>query len=510
MKRLKNLSLTLMLLTIATTGIAQGHRISIQVKPATKGYLFLGYYFGEKKLLQDSARIGPDGIAIFEGKDLLPGGLYIIVNNTRSRYFDVIIDKEQRFNMSVDSSFDANTVVFKNSQENLFLKNYQQVSNEHYQRFAALQQQLAAAKTKGDSTQLQENMMEVNKTTQQWRDNFILEHADSYLALLFQLLKEPEYKLPEGKTTRNDTALAYYQYKQAFWKDISLGDERLLRTPMFEARLNRYMEQVVIKNVDSIKKEVDKFILSSRGNKTMFRYYVTRFTNDYMNPKYMGQDAVFLHLFEKYYLTNQVDWLEEKDKEVVYNRAYNLMGNIVGEPAGNMNLLDTSDFMFSLYNIQAPYMLLVFWDPDCGHCREEVPKLDSMYRNNWKQQGLRMLGVLMDSIRTDYSKVKPVKENWMKFIREKGLEGWYHGYQTPQMRDADSKANRPGIRQLYDVYQTPTLYLIDKDKKIIAKKITLEQADEIFQAKLNQADMIPGMALHRKNAYRWQSFATAF
>jgi len=121
-----------------------------------------------------------------------------------------------------------------------------------------------------------------------------------------------------------------------------------------------------------------------------------------------------------------------------------------------------------------------------------------------------MLGVLMDSIRTDYSKVKPVKANWMKFIREKGLEGWYHGYQTPQMRDADSKANRPGIRQLYDVYQTPTLYLIDKDKKIIAKKITLEQADEIFQAKLNQADMIPGVALHRKKAYRWQSFATAF
>lgn len=501
MKQLICISTVLFFLLIGNTAHAQGYRISVQVQPATQGYLFLGYYFGEKKLLQDSARIGADGIAVFQGKERLPGGLYIIVNAEKSRYFDVIIDKEQQFSITVDGSFDANTVSFKQSQENQLLKNYQQVSSEHYQQFSALQQQLSSAKTKADSSRIQENMVSVNKNTQQWRDDFIETHPDSYLGLLFQLMKEPEYILPAGKNTRDDSTLAYYRYKQGFWKEIAPGDERLLRTPMFEARLTRYMEQVVAKNPDSLKKEVDKFILSSRGNKTMFRYYVTRFTNEYMNPKYMGLDAVFLHLFEKYYLTNQVDWLEAKDKDLVYNRAYNLMGNIVGEPAGNMNLLDTSDFMFSLYNIEAPYTLVVFWDPDCGHCREDVPKIDSMYRAKWKKQGMRLVGVLMDTIRTDYTKVKPVKENWMKFIGEKQLDGWYHGYQTPQMRDADSKANRPGIRQMYDVYQTPTIYLLDKDKKIIAKKITGEQADEIFQAKLKENETKRGTALQPSSAH---------
>jgi hypothetical protein len=42
---------------------------------------------------------------------------------------------------------------------------------------------------------------------------------------------------------------------------------------------------------------------------------------------------------------------------------------------------------------------------------------------------------------------------------------------------------------LYDVIQTPTIYLLDKDKKIIAKKLTMEQIDDLLDVKIkNQAD----------------------
>ena len=41
-------------------------------------------------------------------------------------------------------------------------------------------------------------------------------------------------------------------------------------------------------------------------------------------------------------------------------------------------------------------------------------------------------------------------------------------------------ANRPSYRQLYDVYQTPMIYLLDKDKNIVAKKLSYEQLDQFL------------------------------
>jgi hypothetical protein len=34
------------------------------------------------------------------------------------------------------------------------------------------------------------------------------------------------------------------------------------------------------------------------------------------------------------------------------------------------------------------------------------------------------------------------------------------------------------------VIQTPTIYLLDKDKKIIAKKLTMEQMDDVLDMKI--------------------------
>ena len=202
-----------------------------------------------------------------------------------------------------------------------------------------------------------------------------------------------------------------------------------------------------------------------------------------MNPQYMGLDVVFLHLFEKYYVTNQVDWLEKKDRDLVFNRAYSLYGNIIGEPAAELNLLDTLDRKINLYSIKSPYTLVVFWDPDCGHCREQVPKVDSLYRLRWKKQGVKIVGVLSDVSAADETKSKEAKTKWIDYIRQQQLKDWVHMYQTVQMRLTEQAKQVPGFKQAYDVFQTPTIYLLDEQKRIVAKKINPEQVDEFLQYK---------------------------
>lgn len=463
---------------------AQGYRITTKYVYQPDSYIYLGHYFGDKKYLQDSARIQMDGKAVIQGNKRLIPGLYIIVDPKKERFFDVVIDQQQEFQVSIDTAFVLTGI--KGSPDNDQLETYKKATTVIFKDYPVWQQELSAAKNKTDSAKAQDKISASVKKAEQWRDSFVSVNPESYVSLLFRLMREPEFNV-KGEKKKEDSLAAFQEFKNNYWKDIPIGDQRLLRTPMFEARVTKYMEQIVTRHPDSMKLEIDRFILYSRADTTMFKYYINRFTNEYMNPKYMGLDVIFLHLFEKYYQTNQVTWLEGKDKELVYNRAYNLMGNIIGEPAAELALLDTAGIPQTLYAINAPYTLLVFWDPDCGHCREQVPKIDSMYNREWKNTGMRLIGVLVDTLRTSNNSWPAVKKKWTGYINEHKLSGWQHWYQSFEMREAERKKNIPNFRQNYDVYQTPTIYLLDKDKRIIAKKITPEQVQDFLEFQKKQS-----------------------
>jgi hypothetical protein len=73
---------------------------------------------------------------------------------------------------------------------------------------------------------------------------------------------------------------------------------------------------------------------------------------------------------------------------------------------------------------------------------------------------------------------------WKQFLVEKQIsKDWIQAYQTKEARDAEQKAGAPNYRQLYDIFKTPTLYLLDKDKRIMAKQLTIEQFDALMDAK---------------------------
>jgi hypothetical protein len=46
---------------------------------------------------------------------------------------------------------------------------------------------------------------------------------------------------------------------------------------------------------------VNYILLSARTGKEIYPYLLTKFTNKYLNPEYMGQDKVFLFLYENFY-----------------------------------------------------------------------------------------------------------------------------------------------------------------------------------------------------------------
>ena len=103
-----------------------------------------------------------------------------------------------------------------------------------------------------------------------------------------------------GEWPARQYSFAYQYYKAHYWDNISFTDDRLIRTPIFEPKLDRYYKDLVPPEPDSIDREIDHMLLYSRTNKEMFKFLLIYFVQKYINPEYMGQDAVFVHIFEKY------------------------------------------------------------------------------------------------------------------------------------------------------------------------------------------------------------------
>jgi hypothetical protein len=463
---------------ITTHTIAQtpaGYNIGITLKPYKNQFVYLGYYYGKIKALADSAMLDANSAGVFKGKTALEGGIYFIVSPRKEILFEVLIDKKQQFTIAADTAGLPASVKFTGSPENSLFQSYSKFASENGRIIGSNMSRLATVKTKADSNRISEELRTINQRMQQFRDSLASKNAGTMLAALFRSLKEPVVppaaKHPGGKY---DSLYAYNYFKSHYWDGINFADARLIRTPIFEAKLDKFYKELVVPAPDSIQKEVDMMLGKAAPSKEMFKYLLTYFVQQYINPQYMGQDAVFVHLFEKYINNNaEVDWFTEKYKKYMYDRAYSLMANLIGNPAQNLEMVDTLDKPRPLFGINAPYVVVCFWDATCSHCKEVVPKLDSMYRSKWKQQGVVIYGVMVDG----------GKEAWLNYIRANNLKDWIHVYETTAQRDAGYAAGKPNFRQLYDVYQTPVLYLLDKEKRIIAKKLTYDQIDEVLNAK---------------------------
>jgi thiol-disulfide isomerase/thioredoxin len=292
------------------------------------------------------------------------------------------------------------------------------------------------------------------------------------MAVILNAMKEPPYptKVP---VTRQDSLDNYQFYKTHYWDGTTFMDEAVVRTPFFAPKLKRYYTEVIPQASDSIIKDADYKLLLARSAPEMYKYLLNWLTDTYLNPKYMGQDAVFVHLFEKYHSKGLSPWLNEKQMETITRRAYMLMSNLVGEKAANLEMLDTAGKVSALYDLKSDYTVVVFWDPNCGHCKEEIPRIDSIYRASWKDRNVGIYAVMSEND----------VDAWKKYISTNHLTNWTHVYQSPEMLKANNEMQRPSFRQLYDVTQTPTLYLLDKEKRIVGKKLTLEQMNDLMNVK---------------------------
>lgn len=463
------------LILFATICFAQnGYEIKVTLKPYKNQYIYLGHYYGKQLPIVDSVKLNEKSEAVFKGNKKLGGGIYLIGFPDRSTNFEILIDKTQHFSIVADAG-DLSKITFINSPENKTFKEYQEFMIKHGKEMDALLTKRKTTASQQDSLNLSQQIDALNIKIKNYRKNIMEGSPNSLLAALLYAMREPE--VPQNHpAAKTDSLFAYHYFKNHYWDGVNFFDDRLTRTPFFEPRLDKYFEQMLYPSADSVIKEINWMMSYAGASEEMEKFLLLKFVNRYLNQKYMWEDAVFVHLFEKYFSQKDYSWLTEKGKKMITDRAYNLMANILGNPAPEINLPDTTGQSSNLYNIQSPYVLVAIWDPTCGHCKETLPKVDSFYRAKWKDLGMKIYSLAKETDGT--------KNDWLSFIHNHELGDWVNVYYSKEEEKKRIAANIPGYSQLYDVQTFPTLYLLDKDKRIIAKKVTYQQVDEILSQRV--------------------------
>lgn len=476
---MKRILLAILLLPAAVFA-QEGYEIKIKFTPFANQTVYLGHYSGKQFPIVDSAKLDANAEGVFRGSKPLGGGIYVVAYPTRDRYFEMLLDKDQHFSINVDTA-NLNGRTFIGSDDNTDFMAYQSAMDSIGRAIYELNQSLAAVRNAKDSARLHEQIGLLRKRTTDYRRNIIQTKPQTFLATLMRLMEEPEVppasQHPGGVY---DSLFAYQYFKNHYWDGLYFFDDRLVRTPasLFDERVDKYINNIVYPDADSVIRELDYMLGYASVSKEMSRFLLVKFITRYMNQQYMWEDRVFVHLFQKYFASKDPEWLTPQGKKMITERAYNLMANLLGNPAEDIALPDSSGNIRILYTESAPYTLVVFWDPTCGHCRETLPKIDSIFRDKWKSQGVAIYAVAKET--------EGKREDWLKFIRQHNLRDWTHVYYSKEDENRRVSNNIPGYTQLYDAQTVPTIFLLDSEKRIVAKKLTFEQVDEILQIKLQK------------------------
>lgn len=454
-----------MFLSQISLAAADGYQIKVKITPVEKDSMYyLANCFGEKQYIQDSAKADASGWITFKGNEKLPGGIYLFVIPSK-KYFELIVDKEQNFSLETDTADMVKHMVVKNSGDNQKFYDYLKFIVDKQKEAEDLQAQIRGAKSKQDSIAAQDKLTALGKEVTDYKTKYINDYPDFLLSKVFKTSQEPQVPeapmLPDG---RKDSTFAYRYYKAHYFDNVDFSDARLLRTPLFHTKLDTYIKKLVMQIPDSIDKEADMLVAKARANPEVFKYVVWFLTNTYETSNIMGMDAVFVHMAKTYYTKDQATWVDSTTLYKIQERVRILEPILIGKKVQNLILEDTSGTYRSLYNIKTPYTVLLFWDPDCGHCQKVVPEVKKLY-DIVKGKGVEIYAMCTET----------EMDKWKKFIREKKLD-W--------INVADPKYQN-NFRYEFDITSTPQIFLLDSNKVIIAKKIDVGVLADMLSQKLN-------------------------
>ncbi len=220
-----------------------------------------------------------------------------------------------------------------------------------------------------------------------------------------------------------------------FWDGIEAFDGPTDENPVLAAQIDFYFDKMVAPLPDSITPEIDRLVERTSFNPDLRDFILWHLLEKYRHPEYMSQDQVFVFLYDQYFSKLEINDLNEINRPLIKQKADRLRRLALFNPAPEIKIGDSID----LQAIESDYTVLFFYDHDCDLCQQEMQDLDSVCA---VRPRITVLAIDMntDDVRFDV------------------------------------------LYDIYDIETTPLIYVLDRDKRIIAKKIRARQIELVVDS----------------------------
>lgn len=452
-----------------------GYDIKVSMTNYASDSLFLGFYYGDKQYLKDTAVL-EKGKFIFKDDEPLKPGTYLLILRPDNAFVQININKNnQKLDIKFDATDAVNTIDLKGDRDNTAFYKYVRYLNELRPKADEFRKKLEDPNlSETDKKKIEEQLNKLNNEVLQYQQKTIDDNKGTMTAHMIAAFMErpiPDFPELEGK----DKQLAQYRYFMDHYFDgIDFLDEGVIRTSYFFTKVQDYVTKHTVQIPDSINRAIDLVMKKMEGNEDAYKFFLVHFVNHFAKSNIIGMDAVYVHIVDNYYAQGAASWVDEEQLNKMLKNAESLRPILIGRIAPDIKMERKDGTKISLHELKSPYTVLIFWAPDCGHCQKTMPLVVDFY-NKFKSQGVEIFSVCTKL--TD-----KVPDCW-KMVDEKGM-GVFLNVVDPYHQSKFST--------LYDVRSTPQIFILDDKKEILLKRISTEQLDEVmtefFERKKNIQD----------------------
>jgi len=485
---------------LCLTSLAFGQKMRFKVDGVKDTTIFLTKYYGSKLFYADTAEM-KNGVVEFNNPDLKPGLFALLMPG--QKYFEFIYNKEPEISIETTLADMVGSMKVKKSEENkVFIGYVQFIQKERTKTMEFSKQREGHKKEEKAYAQLNSKIDSITKIVTDYQAAMLKNHPEKLATKMIRMSIDvviPDYPKDE-KGQVIDSSFRYKYYKAHFWDNIDLKDDRLVNTPVFAQKIEYFFgKNMLVQHPDTVVQAAYAFCDNLTKGSEMFRYSVDYITNAAVKSNIMGMDKVYVRMCERYYCKRDEKgksyayWMPEEKLETLCEDIAVKKNLVQGVVPPNIILRDTTDTKwFDFYSLKSEYTILYFWDPECGHCKKVTPKLQKLYAEKLKARNIEVFAV-GKATGDDFEKWKKyIKDNNMTFINVALTRTLYEA----AVKDASifvpkfTTIESLNYHDTYDLYATPRIIVLDKDKKIIAKQLTISQLEDLLDRLQNIKDPV--------------------
>lgn len=440
---------------------AESPKIEIKIRGARAGMASLVGIYADQQYREDSAMVNNLGEVTFKRNDPYPRGFYYVLLPDRSN-FQLLVDHDQTFSMESDvGNLMGNMKVKGNIDTELYYetKRFEDGQRADFQRLGnALR---AAQRGTPEYEQLKAQQDALTAQRKEYLEGIFAKHPDAFFTAFKIAGKNPEIEDQLNPDGTINNAQQVWLYRTKFWEEVNFNDERLLRTPVIANKLKRYINELTPQHPDSITSAAYFLIDHVPPKSEYYKYFVNWVLLNYdpLETTLMDPQAVFTNIVQKYCTYQGAFWTDSVEVFALQQRAYEMAASLVGRKGPDVKAPNPQGQLKSIYEIEAPYVVVYMYNPECEHCAKETPLLVEFYKE-WKNQGVEVFAIAID---TDDAE-------WKDYIAKNKMQDWINVF------DPTNKS----IYAKYFVDHTPEIYVLNPDRTIIAKNLKTSQIEEMI------------------------------